>query len=91
MGRGPRDADLTPARPPIAERDELLVQLNPAQTELEAAEEHRAGLERQNQERRREIARLSTGLPGMLRRFRGRLSSRSSRAGDGAAPAPRER
>lgn len=91
---GPRPAGMPASRRLarlIAERDELLVELYSAQTELEAAEEHRAGLERQNQELAAEIARLSTGLPGMLRRFRGRLSSRSNHDGDGAGPAPRER
>ncbi len=58
----------------LAERDELLVELYAVQGELEAAEGHRARLERQNQELAAEIARLSTGLPGILRRFRGRLT-----------------
>lgn len=74
---GPRPAGMLTSRRLarlIGERDELLVELYSVQTELEAAEEHRAGLERQNQELAAEIARLSTGLPGMLRRVRGRLS-----------------
>lgn len=58
----------------IGERDELLVELYSVQTELEEAEGHRAGLERQNQELAAEIVRLSTGLPGLLRRLRGRLN-----------------
>jgi chromosome segregation ATPase len=79
----------------IAERDRLRAELNSAraerdstQAELEEVGEHRAGLERQNQELAREVARLSTGLPGFLRRARGRLFSRG---GGGAAPVPRER
>lgn len=60
----------------LGERDELLAELYSAQSELEAVEEHRAGLERQNQQMAAEIARLSTGLPGILRRIRGRLSPR---------------
>lgn len=57
----------------IGERDELLVELYSVQSELELAEKHRSDLEQQNQALAAEIARLSTGLPGMLRRVRGRL------------------
>lgn len=57
----------------IGERDELLVELYSVQSDLELAEKHRSDLERQNQALAAEIARLSTGLPGMLRRVRGRL------------------
>ncbi|HYH54453.1 MAG TPA: hypothetical protein VD761_10010 [Solirubrobacterales bacterium] len=41
--------------------------------ELESVAAHRAGLERQNQELAREVARLSAGFPGLLRRLRGRF------------------
>lgn len=73
---GPRPAGMLTSRRLgrlIGERDELLVELYSVQGELELAEKHRSDLERQNQAMATEIARLSTGLPGMLRRVRGRL------------------
>jgi hypothetical protein len=70
-----------------AERDRLRAELEATRAELGAAgaaleatrgelelvAAHRAGLERQNQELAREVARLSAGFPGLLRRLRGRL------------------
>ncbi|HEX5526404.1 MAG TPA: hypothetical protein VFX44_04280 [Solirubrobacterales bacterium] len=73
---GPRPAGMPASRRLarlIGERDELLAELYSAQSDLELAEKHRSDLERQNQALAAEIARLSTGLPGMLRRIRGRL------------------
>lgn len=72
----------------IEERDRLQEELEQARAELERVQAHRAGLEAQNQEMAAEIARLSAGLGGFVRRLRARLFSRG---GDGAAPAPRER
>lgn len=60
----------------IEERDELQVELAAARSELEDVQAHREGLERQNQEMADEIARLSTGLGGVLRRARGKLLNR---------------
>jgi chromosome segregation ATPase len=57
-----------------AARGELGAALDSARGELELVAAHRAGLERQNQELAREVARLSAGIPGLLRRLRGRLS-----------------
>jgi predicted nucleic acid-binding Zn-ribbon protein len=70
------------------ERDRLRAELDSARAELEEVGRHRTGLERQNQELAQEVARLSSGFPGLLRRVRRRLLSRG---GGGAAPAPRER
>jgi hypothetical protein len=60
----------------IAERDNLRAELDSTQAELEEVAAHRAGLERQNQELAREVARLSGGLGGFLRRARGKLLNR---------------
>jgi cell division protein FtsB len=59
-----------------AERDSLAKQLEETEAALEATRADRDGLERQNQEMAAEIARLSAGLAGFLRRARGRLLSR---------------
>jgi len=72
----------------IEERDRLQAELDQARTELEQVQAHRAGLESQNQEMAEEIARLSAGLGGFVRRLRARLLSRG---GGGAGPAPRGR
>ncbi len=61
----------------IEERDGLQAELCEAQAELERVQAHRAGLERQNQQMAAEIARLSTGIAGFLRRARGKLLRRS--------------
>ena len=58
------------------ERDSLAVQLKETETALEATRADRDGLERQNREMAAEIARLSAGFSGFLRRARGRLLSR---------------
>lgn len=55
------------------ERDELAAKLAETERELAETQAHREGLERQNQEMAAEIIRLSAGLPGYLRRLRGRL------------------
>ena len=58
------------------ERDSLAVQLKETKTALEATRADRDGLERQNREMAAEIARLSAGFPGFLRRLRGRILHR---------------
>ncbi|HEX6601217.1 MAG TPA: hypothetical protein VF030_01115 [Solirubrobacterales bacterium] len=67
----------------VTERDALAARLAEAeaaaaQTEaaLEQTRASRDGLERQNREMAAEIARLSSGFSGLLRRARGRLLSR---------------
>lgn len=74
------------------ERDSLAQQLAESQAALAAAEvalaetsANRDGLERQNREMAAEIARLSAGMSGIVRRLRGRLLSRGA---DGAGPGP---
>ena len=57
----------------IGERDQVQAELDSAREELELTERQRSDLERQNQEMAREIARLSSGLRGLLRRARGRI------------------
>lgn len=59
-----------------AERDELATRLEETERELAQTQAHREGLERQNQEMAAEIARLSAGLPGNLRKLRARLLRR---------------
>lgn len=56
-----------------AERDDLAARLSQKEAELAALQADRDGLERQNQELAAAVARLSVGLPGVLRRIRGRL------------------
>lgn len=56
-----------------AERDQLAERLERTEAELVALQADRDGLERQNQELAAAVARLSAGLPGVLRRIRGRL------------------
>lgn len=97
-GDAPRPAGMPTSRRLgrlTAERDRLRAELESARaehdstrTEVEEMSRQRTGLERQNQELAREVARLSTGLPGFLRRARARLLNRG---GGGAAPAPHER
>ena len=70
------------------ERDELAARLGEAEAALESTRADRDRLERQNQEFAAEIARLSAGAAGFLRRARARLLSRG---GGGAAPGPRGR
>jgi len=60
----------------IEERDRLQAELEATRSELEGVQAHRAGLERQNQEMAAEIARLSAGLGGVLRRARGKFLDR---------------
>lgn len=62
----------------IEERDQLQAELQATRSELEGVRADRAGLERQNQEMASEIARLSSGLSGFLRRARGRFLNRDS-------------
>jgi chromosome segregation ATPase len=59
-----------------AEHEALIAKLEEVERELEETRGHREGLERQNQEMAVEIARLSTGLAGHLRKLRGRLGGR---------------
>lgn len=77
-----------------AERDRLRAELDSTRAELDSVRagleemgEHRAGLERQNQELVKALAGFDAGVGGFLRRIR-RFFSRDD---DGAAPAPRER
>lgn len=77
------------------ERESLRAELDAERTEREQIEARlaatradRDGLERQNREMAAEIARLSSGFRGLLRRARGRLLNRG---GGGAGPAPRGR
>lgn len=60
----------------IEERDQLQAERDQARAELGQVQAHREGLERQNQEMAAEIARLSAGLGGVLRRARGKLLNR---------------
>ena len=97
-GDAPRPAGMPTSRRlgrMAAERDRLQAELDSARRELDSTQaqleevgRNRAGLERQNQELAREVARLSSGFAGLLRRARGRLLNRG---GDGAGQAPRER
>jgi chromosome segregation ATPase len=59
-----------------AELEARVAELEGTRAELRTTQLHREGLERQNQEMARELARLSTGFAGILRRTRGRLLSR---------------
>jgi hypothetical protein len=72
----------------LSERDSLAAELEEANAAHEITRADRDRLEQQNREFAAEIARLSAGFPGFLRRARGRLLSRD---GDGAAPGPRGR
>jgi hypothetical protein len=60
----------------LAERDDLSDRLEQTEARLSVLQADRDGLERQNQELAAAVARLSVGLPGVLRRIRGRLLSR---------------
>jgi hypothetical protein len=60
----------------LTERDSLAARLEETEAELAATCADRDGLERQNQEMATEIARLSSGLAGFLRRARARLLNR---------------
>lgn len=60
----------------LSERDSLAAQLEEAEAALVASREDRDRLELQNREFAAAIARLSAGLPGVLRRARGRLLNR---------------
>jgi cell division protein FtsB len=60
----------------LEERDQLQADVEATRSELEDVREDRAGLERQNQQMAAEIARLSTGLSGFVRRVRGNLMNR---------------
>ncbi|MGN6663798.1 MAG: hypothetical protein ACTHK6_06300 [Solirubrobacterales bacterium] len=76
----PRSGQLPAARGVArltGERDTLAAELRAAEAELEAVRADRDGLERQNREMAAEIARLSAGFRGLLRRARGRLLSRA--------------
>lgn len=70
------------------QRDALVAELEETRVRLADVEAHRAGLEAQNQELAREVARLHEGLGGLLRQLRARLIIR---AGGGAGRAPRGR
>jgi len=59
-----------------SERDALAARLEEVEAKLAATRVDRAGLERQNREMAAEIARLSSGLSGLLRRARARLLNR---------------
>jgi chromosome segregation ATPase len=72
----------------LSERDALAARLEEAEAALEVTRADRDRLEQQNREFAAEIARLSAGLSGFLRRARGRLLNRG---GGGAAPGPRGR
>lgn len=72
----------------LDERDRLRDELEATRSELEGVSLHRAGLEAQNQELAREVARLREGFRGLLRLWRARLIIR---AGGGAGRAPRGR
>lgn len=72
----PRSAQVPAARGVarlVDERDSFAARFEVAEAELEATRADRNGLERQNREMAAEIARLSAGLTGLLRRARGRL------------------
>ncbi len=70
------------------QRDALTAELEETRAELEEVSRHRSGLEAQNQELAREVARLSGGFRGLLRHLRARLIIR---AGGDAAKEPRGR
>ncbi len=72
----------------LEERDRLREELEATRAELEEVARHRAGLESQNQELAREVARLREGFAGLLRHFRARLVIR---AGGGGGKGPRGR
>jgi len=72
----------------IEERDRLQEELEARQAEVELISRHRAGLEAQNQELAREVARLHQGFRGLLRQLRARLVIR---AGGDASRGPRRR
>lgn len=70
-------ARLTSERDSLATRlEETEAALRNSEEALEATRADRDGLERQNREMAAEIARLSAGFSGLLRRARGRLLSR---------------
>jgi hypothetical protein len=60
----------------LAERDALLAELDSTRAELAHVKDDRAGLERQSRELAAEVARLSGGAAGFLRRARARLLRR---------------
>ena len=60
----------------LSERDALTVRVEETEVALQATRADRDGLERQNREMAAEIARLSSGFSGFLRRARGRLLHR---------------
>ena len=60
----------------LSERDSLAAQLEEANAAHEITRADRDRLEQQNREFAAEIARLSAGFPGFLRRVRGRLLNR---------------
>jgi hypothetical protein len=60
----------------LSERDSLVARLQEAEAEHELIRGDRDRLELQNREMAAEIARLSSGFAGTLRRLRGRLLSR---------------
>lgn len=70
----------------LDERDRLVAELEAVQAELGEVSQHRAGLEAQNQELAREVARLHHGFRGLLRQLRARLLIR---AGGDAGREPR--
>lgn len=77
LGRtaAPRPSQLPAARRVarlLAERDHLAAALESTRAELAAAAADRDRLELQNRELAQEVARLSAGLAGLLRRLRGR-------------------
>jgi chromosome segregation ATPase len=59
-----------------AEAESTKVELSRLSAELDHVRADRDGLERQNRELAAEVARLSAGLAGLLRRARGRLLAR---------------
>jgi chromosome segregation ATPase len=59
------------------QRDALEAELEETKARLAEEQAHREGLELQNREMAAEIARLSTGLAGVIRRARGQLLNRS--------------
>lgn len=76
---GPRSGQVPAARGIarlLSERDALAARLEETEAELATTRTHREGLEAQNREMAAEIARLSSGLSGFLRRARGRLLNR---------------
>ncbi len=58
------------------QRDALTAELEKLRPQVAELQAHREGLEHQNQEMAAEIARLSAGLAGVLRRARGKLLNR---------------